>query len=259
MIDANAHGLVPIGGIMAWLKTYGQKATGTNTSTEVKKLIDSGANFSGAGVKPYMIVKNNNTVACGTMQSGTNRPTGWSFVTAGGICTTDLTLEEDIFPVAGGTGKTYFVYATPYLPDNFVECNGQTLSDSESMLNGLVIPDLNACAGTSRFLRGKTTSGGTGGSETHSHTVTSHDHSLGSHTHTVAGHTHTVTPAAVTLPVCGLCGTNTNVGDDVQVTTSSTALTTDAASGNTGTAAPGTDAIGTLPSYYEIVWAMRIK
>lgn len=60
------------------------------------------------------------------------------------------------------------------LPDEYVECNGQTLTDSESPYNGATIPNLNgASAGTKRFLRGSTTSGGTGGSETHSHTISS--------------------------------------------------------------------------------------
>ena len=50
----------------------------------------------------------------------------------------------------------------PTLPVGWVECNGQTLSDSDSQLNGVTIPDLN---GDNRFLRGDSTSGGTGGSE----------------------------------------------------------------------------------------------
>lgn len=58
----------------------------------------------------------------------------------------------------------------PALDDRFVECNGQTLSDAESLLDGQVIPDLN---GDNRFLRGSSTSGSTGGSETHNHSRTS--------------------------------------------------------------------------------------
>ncbi len=45
---------------------------------------------------------------------------------------------------------------TPTLPGNFVECNGQTLNDPDSILNGAVIPNLN---GQGRFLRGSATSG----------------------------------------------------------------------------------------------------
>jgi hypothetical protein len=42
------------------------------------------------------------------------------------------------------------------LPDGFVECNGQTLSDANSPINGATIPNLN---GDGRFLRGASTSG----------------------------------------------------------------------------------------------------
>ena len=47
----------------------------------------------------------------------------------------------------------------PDLPVGFVECSGQTLSDEFSPLDGQTIPDLN---GDNRFLRGNSTSGGTG-------------------------------------------------------------------------------------------------
>ena len=60
---------------------------------------------------------------------------------------------------------------TPSLPSNWVECNGQTLSDVDSPYNGQVIPNLN---GDNRFLRGNSASGTTGGSAsvTHNHTWT---------------------------------------------------------------------------------------
>lgn len=58
---------------------------------------------------------------------------------------------------------------TPALISGWVECNGQTLSDGDSVYNGQVIPDLN---GDNRFLRGNSTTGGTGGSETMAHTHT---------------------------------------------------------------------------------------
>ncbi len=51
---------------------------------------------------------------------------------------------------------------TPALPTGWVECNGQVLSDALSPYNGQTIPDLN---GDNRFLRGNSTSVGTGGAE----------------------------------------------------------------------------------------------
>ena len=56
---------------------------------------------------------------------------------------------------------------TPALPSGFVECDGSVLSDAGSVYNGQTLPSLNS---THYFLRGSTTSGTTGGSETHSHT-----------------------------------------------------------------------------------------
>ena len=43
------------------------------------------------------------------------------------------------------------------LPDNFVECNGQTISDADSPYDGVALPNLN---GNAQFLYGAATSGG---------------------------------------------------------------------------------------------------
>lgn len=69
--------------------------------------------------------------------------------------------------------------STPALDDHFVECNGQTLSDADSVYNGQVIPDLNGAVDTGlkgRFLRGHSSSGVEEDSAnlSHTHTVTSH-------------------------------------------------------------------------------------
>jgi hypothetical protein len=50
----------------------------------------------------------------------------------------------------------------PVLPANWLECDGQTVSDPESPLNGVTLPDVNAAG---RFLRGATTSGAVGGQD----------------------------------------------------------------------------------------------
>jgi len=59
---------------------------------------------------------------------------------------------------------------TPELPENWVECNGQVLSDSESVYDGQTIPDIN---GDGRFIRGSATSG------------TEQDHAFQGHGHDV--------------------------------------------------------------------------
>lgn len=58
---------------------------------------------------------------------------------------------------------------TPALPSEYVECNGQTLSDAQSVYNGQIIPTLNTGLSSKRWLRGSTTSGTTGGSVNHTH------------------------------------------------------------------------------------------
>ena len=60
---------------------------------------------------------------------------------------------------------------TPVLPIGWVECNGQVLSDADSVYNGQTIPNLN---GDNRFMRGNSTSGiTTSGQYVHSHILTS--------------------------------------------------------------------------------------
>jgi hypothetical protein len=111
---------------------------------------------------------------------------------------------------------------TPSLPAGYVECNGQTLSDSGSVYNGQVIPNLNASGGgTKRFLRGSTTSGTTGGSDTY----------------TPAGTNATPVGATVSVSTSGATSVNTPSHTHVFTGTQATVL----------------------PSYYEIVWTMRIK
>jgi len=60
------------------------------------------------------------------------------------------------------------ITGTPALSTYWAECNGQTISDAESPFNGQALPNLN---GNNNFLRGATTSGGTGGATTHVHAI----------------------------------------------------------------------------------------
>jgi len=79
-------------------------------------------------------------------------------------------LLDAVYPVGGVTGYLKSLANVPALPGTWVECNGQPINDAESPLNGMSAPDLNgAQGGVPVFLRGATTSGGTGGSEIHSH------------------------------------------------------------------------------------------
>jgi len=132
----------------------------------------------------------------------------------------DYVLEKGV-PVGSVASWLKSYTNTPSLPEEWVECNGQTLSDVDSVYNGQTIPDLN---GDNRFLRGSSTSGSTGGSETHLHGV----------------NIDSGTPFGSSLDMdpSGAGNDGTNHKHNV--------------SGNTGSTS-------TLPSYYEVVWIMKVK
>ncbi len=109
----------------------------------------------------------------------------------------------------------------PALGSEFVECNGQVLSDASSPLDGVTIPNLNgASGGVQRFLRGAGASGATGGNDSHTHTMQALD---GDH---------------------GNLTSVTNSSNDVNALVPGTYAT---------------DAGDSLPSYYEVVWVMRVR
>lgn len=77
-----------------------------------------------------------------------------------------------LVPVGGLISWLKSYTNTPALPAQFVECNGQTLSDADSVYDGQVIPNLN---GNNNIVRGNSTSGGTGSEDllpAHTHTTT---------------------------------------------------------------------------------------
>lgn len=52
-----------------------------------------------------------------------------------------LTLENDLFKANGSF--TYTIFSAPYLSNNWVECNGQTIIDPDSYYHNQTLPDLN--------------------------------------------------------------------------------------------------------------------
>lgn len=123
---------------------------------------------------------------------------------------------------------------TPALPYGWVECDGGVLSDGDSVYDGQVIPDLN---GGNRFLRGNSTSGGTGGSET-----ASHDH----------------------IAPVGLESSNMNInakyGDTIVGSVTNSTVGRDSSGTGTSTLSKtSTTAPNNKPPYYEVVWIMRVK
>lgn len=68
-----------------------------------------------------------------------------------------------LVPVGGVIAWLKTFTNTPALPDGWVECDGSAISDATSVYNGQNTPDLN---GDAQFLRGNSSSGGTGGAAT---------------------------------------------------------------------------------------------
>lgn len=137
----------------------------------------------------------------------------------------DLTSVPNNVPVGGIIAWLKSFTGTPALSGNYVECNGQVLSDAESVYDGETIPDLN---GGNRFMRGNATSGATGGAETMAHTH---------------GVTATTGSPSTTQTVAG-SGNTAGRSDH----THNFSVTSDAASNDEN-----------RPPFYNVVWIMRIK
>jgi hypothetical protein len=200
----------PLGAIMQWLKTFASADSGTTTSTTANHLVESGQNFL-------------TTITVGMIVRNTTDAT-YAYVTAVNS-NTDLTISSDIMV----SGEAYTIYKTPYLPDGWAECNGQSLSDASSPYNGVTLPDLNV---TKSFLRGSASSGTTGGANTHVHKWTT---SISTTGHDAGGST-------------GLLDIDTFESDG---TTGQTV--------NGGADDGYTDVQSSLPVYYEVVMIMRVK
>lgn len=109
------------------------------------------------------------------------------------------------------------ITGVPTIPDGYLECDGSTISDADSPMNGQAVPNLNGNSdATSLFLRGSTASGGTGGEVT-----------TGTHTHVMNNVNH--------------------ISDGPDTSVWYSGLST--ASGSHSN----------IPSYYEVVFIMRIK
>lgn len=149
---------------------------------------------------------------------------------------------------------------TPALASGWVECEGQTLVDPDSVYNGIVIPDLN---GDNRFMRGNASSGGVGGAETMAHTHTSNV-TIDNHTalalNAEGNHAHTVPMSADVEGGATWFGSTANP------------VSTSGAGGHTHTFSqdidahtannPATSAATNeenRPPFYDVVWIMRVR
>jgi microcystin-dependent protein len=140
-------------------------------------------------------------------------------------------------PIGGVVAWLKSYTNTPALPSGWVECNGQTLSDADSVFNGQAIPNLN---GANRFLRGNSTSSGLGGAETVQLTL----RQMPSHSHDIN-----------TIPYPGTAGDDDNIL--TKANTQSGGLETTIVEG--GGDDNGGEPHENLPPYYNVVWIMRVK
>ena len=77
-----------------------------------------------------------------------------------------------VIPVGGHAWFNENLTNCPGLPEEFVRGNGQTISDTQSVYNGKVMPDTNGnLSGVNRFHRGSTTSGSTSDVSTNFHKI----------------------------------------------------------------------------------------
>jgi hypothetical protein len=155
----------------------------------------------------------------------------------------------------------------PDLPSEFLECNGQLITDTASPMYNQTLPDLN---GEGRFLRGSATSGTEQSSQNKSHTHTggTHNHAISfntqiqnaNHAHTVgytnyglqAGSTTRSHPSG--LPGSGNVVSSDNTADHIHSVIGNTA-DDGAVATSTGTA----DGSEARPDNMSVVWTMRVK
>lgn len=126
-------------------------------------------------------------------------PTITAAVHTGNTTGTGIVPLGAILATASNLTGAYNCSATTSADSNgFVQCNGQTISDVLSPMNGVVVPNIN----NSVFLMGSTTSGTTGGSNSTTLTTTQ----LPAHTHGSGSYT---TSVGVTGGTASLTGTTT--------------------------------------------------
>lgn len=128
----------------------------------------------------------------------------------------------------------------PELPENWVECDGSVISDSESLLDGQTLPDLN---GDARFLRGGATSG------------TEQNHAFMEHGHT---NSYGGTADLYDLGAILKSGTGANYAGQTRTATPSANNLTARDAISIGGDSPEV-ATETRPINMNVVWIMRIK
>jgi hypothetical protein len=153
--DANTYNL--------WgLLTSSNVLFNTNISAAFPTTVQLNGTNLGTGRQKINLIAGTNVVINGTNNASSN-----SFDVRINAASSSST-ATNLSPIGSIVAWLKSFSGTPALPAGWVEMNGQVLSDASSVYNGATIPNLN---GSGYFLRGSTTSGSTGGSETHTHSL----------------------------------------------------------------------------------------
>ena len=152
--DANGN---PINntGLEITFSIYDVKTGGTALWSEVQavQVIEGVFNVKLGAVEPLPAIFHSDTLYLGIKAGADQEMTPRQRITSA---------PSAVFSVPIGTIMSWAknLQGVPALTGEWVECNGQTLDDPGSPLNGQVIPNLN---GENRYLRGNSESGGVGG------------------------------------------------------------------------------------------------
>ncbi len=140
-----------------------------------------------------------------------------------------------------GSGDGYKIWPTPSWPENIVELDGTTISDTESPINGLKLPNLNdagpyadSTVAGGMHLRGGTTAG-----------VLQEDQ--------LQGHEFAIEEGQAGGALQGAAGASRITNSGVALTGMSTTIVTDGAHGDPRTGKE------TRPRSMSVVYIMRIK
>jgi hypothetical protein len=149
----------PVEGTMDWIEIPPTAVSGSGCGTSYWK-IDARMANAGTTMRVMSI-----SMAAMDVYGGTNA--AYSAANTGNAIGPRTSTDFGYAPLGSIMAWHKNLSSTPGLPDGWVECNGQTISDVLSPYNGVAVPDLNsnvssAFGGTSgggRFLRGAATSG----------------------------------------------------------------------------------------------------
>lgn len=173
-----------------------------------------------------------------TLNGNSDETNGYNSVAKNGEVSNVNFIKSMVCPIGTVVSWLKTFTNTPSLPDGWVECDGAVLSDSDSPYDGETIPDLN---GDNRFLRGNSTSGGTGGSATmaHTHTLTLGD---------------TFDNRLVSSTIAGF--QSGDPSNNLEVFETGGAV--DGVKNPTGTTSAASNTEN-RPPFYDVVWIMRVK